>query len=92
MFNMETGARAERIAWGCRSKNKTIGGGVDIRAEGRESDQADGRSADGRNNNAECRAEPAGGRVWTGRAAQRHKPPITPAWRKPDKHAAKARG
>ena len=78
MFNMETGARAERIAWSYRSKNKTIGG-VDIRAEGRESDQADGRSADGRNNNAECRAEPAGGRVRTVRAARRHKPPITPA-------------
>lgn len=78
MFTMDTGARAEKIAWGCRSKNKTIGG-VDIRAEGRESDQADGRSADGRNNNAERRAEPAGGRVRTGRAARRHKPPITPA-------------
>lgn len=46
MFNMETGARAGKFAWGCRSENKTIGG-VDIRAEGRESDQADGRSADG---------------------------------------------
>ena len=46
MFNMETGARAERIAWSCRSKNKTIGG-VGIRAEGREGDRADGRSADG---------------------------------------------